>query len=138
MPIDAPSENRPVVVVLDANISVRTGVETLLRSLPARVVGFANATLFLAALDSGLSPACLVVDLELPDVSAVVLLGMLKQRGRWIPTILLSGDSEISSTVDAMRAGAVTCIEKPYLARFLLAQVAPLIDDAKPSHRPGG
>ena len=43
----------------------------------------------------------------------------------------MSGDSEIGSTVDAMRAGAVTCIEKPYLARFLLDQVATLVDDAQ-------
>ena len=133
MPIDAQSANRPVIVVLDANVSVRSGVEALLRTLPARVVGFATAHEFLAALDAGLSPACLVADLELADLPIVTLLETLKTRGCWLPTILLSGEAEISSTVDAMRAGAVTCIEKPYLARFLLAQVAPLIDESQPA-----
>ena len=139
MPIDAPSENRPVVVVLDANASVRSAAQAALRSLPARVLGYASAAEFLAALDEGLSPACLIADVALPDLPAVALLGELKARDRRIPTILLSGDSEIAGTVDAMRAGAITCIEKPYLARFLLAQVAPLIDDAQAgARRPGG
>lgn len=130
MPIDAPSEQRPLIAVLDGNAGVRAGVQALLRTLPARVAGFGTAAEFLAALDAGLAPTCLVVDLALPDMSAVVLLERLKAAGRSIPTILLSGDAEIASAVDAMRAGALNCIEKPYLARFLLQQVAPLIDDA--------
>jgi len=123
-------DSRPTVVVLDANIAVRSGVEALLRTLHTHVAGFASAGEFLAALDRGLQPDCLVVDLSLPDLSAVALLAELKRRARPIPTILLSGDSEIDSAVEAMRAGAITCIEKPYIARFLLEQVAPLLDDS--------
>jgi len=121
-------DSRPTVVVLDANIAVRSGVEALLRTLPTHVAGFASAGEFLAALDRGMQPDCLVLDLSLPDLSAVALLAELKRRSRSIPTILLSGDSEIDSAVEAMRAGAITCIEKPYIARFLLEQVAPLVD----------
>ena len=131
MPIDAPSANRPIVVVLDASASVRNSVESLLRTLAVQVVGFATAREFLAAAEHGLTAACLIADLSLPDMQTVALLGELKARGCAVPTILMSGDSEIATTVDAMRAGAVTCIEKPYLARFLLDQVAPLIDDAQ-------
>lgn len=127
MPIDAPTDS-PMIVVLDANVSVRSGVEALLRTLRARVVGYATGRDFLAALDRGLVPVCLVADLALPDLNIVDLLAEIKARGHSLPTILLSGDAEIAATVDAMRAGALTCIEKPYLARFLLDQVAPLID----------
>ena len=133
MPIDAPSANRPVIVVLDASPAVRINVELLLRVLAVQVVGFGTAREFLAAVDQGLAPACVIADLALPDMPAVTLLGELKAKGLVVPTILMSGDSEIASTVDAMRAGAVTCIEKPYLARFLVDQVSPLIDDALPT-----
>lgn len=133
MPIDAPSANRPVIVVLDASPAVRKSVELLLRVLAAQVEGFETAREFLAAIDRGLMPACLIADLALPDMQIATLLGELKSKGLAVPTILMSGDAEIGSTVDAMRAGAVTCIEKPYLARFLVDQVSPLIDDALPA-----
>jgi FixJ family two-component response regulator len=132
MPIDAQSELRPVVVVVDANLSVQRNVAELLRPLPARVVGFSTAAEFLRTLDAGLAFSCLIADLSLPDQSAVTLLDALKARGITAPTILLSGDSEVHTAVDGMRAGAINCIEKPYLARFLLEQVAPLIDGARP------
>lgn len=130
MPIDAISDNRPVITVLDPSSSVRAAVEALLRPLPARITGFATAGEFLLALDDGLVPACLIADAALPDMPAARLLAQLKERGRALPTIiLLASDADVSNTVDAMRAGAITCIEKPYMARFLVAQVAPLVDD---------
>lgn len=135
MAIDAPADNRPVIAVVDANAAVRSGVEALLRPLAARVIGFSSAREFLSALAGGLSPSCLVLDVGLPDMPPGSLLGEIRAQERWIPTILLAGDAELSSTVEAMRAGAITCIEKPYMARFLLAQVAPLVDDAQPMSR---
>lgn len=124
-------DSRPTVAVLDANVAVRSGIEALLRTLAAHVRGYASAAEFLAGLERGLEPACLVVDLALPDLSVAALLGELKRRDKTVPTILLSGDAEIDSAVGAMRAGAITCIEKPYVARFLLEQVAPLLEDSR-------
>lgn len=130
MYISQPPDARPVVAVLDASDAVRTGVEELLRVLPATVIGFADAATLITALECGLRPVCLIADLGLAECSPGKLLETLKFRGLTMPTILLFGDAEIACAVSAMRAGAMTCIEKPYLARFLVEQVSPLLEDA--------
>ncbi len=117
-----------VVAVVDASPATRPAVAALLHGRGVAVPGFGTAAAFLKAMADGLLPTCLIADLTLPDLPTFTLLDVLRERQQFVPTILLSGDSEIPSAVDAMRAGAITCIEKPYLARFLLEHLVPLLE----------
>jgi two-component system response regulator FixJ len=118
---------RPVVCVVDADPAVRESVRALLGTLGAEVRGYARGHELLDALDNGAAPACIIADLALPDIGGLALLGELRARGVRVPTILLSTEADVSSAVSAMRAGALDFVEKPYIDRALLNQVAPLL-----------
>lgn len=119
---------RPVVYVADADPGVRESVRALLGTIGAEVRGYARAYDLLDALDDD-PPACIIADLGLPDLGGLELLATLRQRGVRVPTILLSTEADVTSAVSAMRAGALDFIEKPYIDRALLNQVAPLLRD---------
>ena len=119
---------RPVVCVVDADPAVRESVRALLGTIGAEVRGYARGHDLLDALHGGgTAPACIVADLGLPDIGGLALLGELRARGVRVPTILLSTEADVSSAVSAMRAGALDFIEKPYIDRALLNQIAPLL-----------
>ena len=106
----------------------------LLRALGAEVEGYATAREFLAQLPKAV-PVCVVAESRLPDMSGVALMQELRARGLRIPTILMSSDADVSGAVTAMRAGALDFIEKPYIDRALVTQVAPILDvDGQRSH----
>jgi FixJ family two-component response regulator len=118
---------RPVVCVVDADPAVRESVRALLGTIGAEVRGYGRGHELLDALHDGRAPACIIADLGLPDIGGLALLGELRARGVRVPTILLSTEADVSSAVSAMRAGALDFIEKPYIDRALLNQVAPLL-----------
>jgi two-component system, LuxR family, response regulator FixJ len=118
---------RPLVWVVDADGAVRESVRALLGTIGAEVRGYARGHDLLDALHDGAAPACIIADLGLPDIGGLALLGELRARGVRVPTILLSTEADVSSAVSAMRAGALDFIEKPYIERALLNQVAPLL-----------
>jgi two-component system, LuxR family, response regulator FixJ len=126
-----PVEIRPppaaLVCVVDPDPAVRRSVGALLRAVGANVEGYATAAEFLAGLQRAV-PVCVVAENRLPDMSGVALLQELRARGLSIPTILLSADADVSGAVAAMRAGAVDFIEKPYIDRALVTQVAPILE----------
>jgi FixJ family two-component response regulator len=65
-------------------------------------------------------PACLVVDLHMPEGSALELQQALRRKGDPLPVIFLSGRGDVRATVTAMKAGAVDLLTKPLDARELL------------------
>lgn len=125
-PVDLPA-SRALVCVVDPDAAVRRDVAALLRPLGADVEGYATARDFLARLATAM-PACVIAEARLPDLSGIALLQELRARGLRIPTILLSADADVSGAVSAMRAGALDFIEKPYIDRALVTQVAPILD----------
>lgn len=131
----ARSLTRPVVCVVDSDPTVGTNVRALLGLLGAEVRAFDSAAALLAALDTmDSAPVCIVADLVLPDLGGMQLMAELRRRGLDVPTILMSSESDVTSAVSAMRAGALDFIEKPYIDRALLNQIAPLLrnDDGQP------
>ena len=133
-PVEIPLRHAALVCVIDPDPAVRRSVAALLGALGAEVEGFATAREFLARLPTEM-PACIVAENRLPDMSGVALLQELRARGLRIPTILLSADADVSGAVTAMRAGALDFIEKPYIDRALVTQVAPILDvDGQPGH----
>jgi FixJ family two-component response regulator len=125
-PVEPVPKTVPLVCVVDADPEVRRNVGALLGALGADARGYATAQEFLATLATEV-PVCVVADAHLPDLPGLELLRELRARGLQIPTILLSTDADIAGAVTAMRAGALDFIEKPYIDRALVTQVAPIL-----------
>jgi FixJ family two-component response regulator len=104
--------DRPVVFVVDDDARVRDALSSLLTSAGLEVAVFASATEFLKA-DKPDAPACLVLDLELPDIHGLELQKELAEREA-PPIVFITGHGDIPSSVKAMKAGAVEFLSKPF------------------------
>lgn len=70
-----------------------------------------------------LAPACLIVDVRMPDMSGLELLERLARSGPLPPTVVVTGHADVPMAVQAMKLGAVDFIEKPFRADTILASV---------------
>jgi two-component system CheB/CheR fusion protein len=86
------------------------------------VTDFASCESFLEAFHPG-HEGCLVIDAYLPGMSGLALLKRLRELGSSMPAIMITGNSDVSMAVAAMKAGAMDFIEKPIGAHDLLASV---------------
>jgi FixJ family two-component response regulator len=116
-----PSDD-PIVYVLDDDLAVRQALSSVIRSTGLRVETFASAQEFLrySRLDA---PSCLVLDVQLPDVSGLDLLPELGARAAPIPIIFITGHGTIPMSVRAMKAGAMEFLTKPFREEDLLAAI---------------
>jgi two-component system CheB/CheR fusion protein len=112
----------PTIYVVDDNEQVRDGIRSVLEGDGFSVEGYGTSEAFLEAYDPG-RPGCVLVDASLPGMSGVELLQRLHAVGHDIPAIMITGNSDVSIAVQAMKAGAVDFIEKPVSANALLASV---------------
>jgi FixJ family two-component response regulator len=113
--------DKQVVLVLDDDPGIRESLSGLLRSAGLRVISFANAAEFLRAKIPE-SAACLVLDLQLPDVSGLELQSELAEMDG-PPIVFISGHANIPSSVRAMKAGAVEFLVKPFSDEELLEAI---------------
>ena len=118
--------DRQVVFVVDDDARVREALSSLLVSAGLEVAVFASATEFLNA-DKPDAAACLVLDLELPDMHGLELQKALAEREA-PPIVFITGHGDIPSSVKAMKAGAVEFLSKPFgdeeLLRAIEASIA--------------
>ena len=115
------NSERPVVFVLDDDLSVREALSSLLRAAGLKVSVFESAAEFLQAKKPD-SPACLVLDLQLPDISGLELQRELIEADG-PPIVFISGHGDIPSSVRAMKAGAIEFLPKPFGDQELLTAV---------------
>ena len=115
------TSDRPVVFVVDDDARVRDALSSLLASAGLEVAVFASATEFLQA-DKPDAPACLVLDLELPDIHGLELQKELAEREA-PPIVFITGHGDIPSSVKAMKAGAVEFLSKPFGDEELLRAI---------------
>lgn len=102
----------PVVFVVDDDASVRESLETLIADAGYRTEVFASAEAFLAHPRQQL-PACLVLDVSLPDLNGLELQKRLTDQ-ETLPIIFITGRGDIPMSVRAMKAGALEFLTKPY------------------------
>ena len=102
----------PVVFVVDDDVSVRESLELLIRSAGWKPETFASAETFLERerIDG---PSCLVLDVTLPNLSGLDLQKRIVGRVD-MPIIFITGYGDVPSTVEAMKAGAVEFLTKPF------------------------
>lgn len=106
------SSATPIVFVVDDDFRIREALSSLISSSGLRVVTFGSASEFLA-FEKPDCPACLVLDLELPDISGLELQKELADRDA-PPIVFITGHGDIPSSVRAMKAGAIEFLSKPF------------------------
>jgi FixJ family two-component response regulator len=121
-----------IVHVVDDDEFVRSSLEDLLRSVGYQVRLYGRAEDFLAA-DISEAPGCVIVDVRMPGPSGLELQAALTDRNDRLPVILMSGHGDIRMTVQAMKAGAIDFIEKPFRDQEMLEVVAGAIRAWKPT-----
>lgn len=102
----------PIVFVVDDDYRMQEALSSLVEAMGFRVTTFGSATEFLAA-EKPDSPACLLLDLELPDINGLELQQQLSDREA-PPVIFVTGHGDIPSSVRAMKAGAIEFLTKPF------------------------
>jgi FixJ family two-component response regulator len=109
----------PMVFVVDEDASVRKSLGRLLRSVGLQVASFATAHEFLQRPPHD-GPNCLVADVQMPGLDGLALQEALAATSNPIPIIFIAGYSDISTSVKAMKAGAVDFLSKPLNKQDLL------------------
>jgi FixJ family two-component response regulator len=110
------------VFIVDDDPAARDSVAALVRSHGLPTQTFASATEFLAAYEPS-RRGCLVVDVRMTGMTGLELQQELQTRGYRIPVIVITGFADVPTAVRAMRAGAVTFLEKPCSDKELWASV---------------
>jgi FixJ family two-component response regulator len=113
------AEGKAIVFVVDDDASVREGLGSLIRSAGLRVETFASAQEFLARSRADV-PSCLVLDVRLPGLSGLDLQKRMAEVNIEIPIVFITGHGDVPTSVQAMKAGAVEFLTKPFADRDLL------------------
>ena len=111
-----------VIAIVDDDPSVREGLSSLIRSAGLKVETFASAQEFLARPGTE-APSCLVLDLQLPGLSGLDLQKRMAEVELEIPIVFLTGHGNIPTSVQAMKAGAVEFLTKPFDDEELLQAI---------------
>ncbi|MFL6707346.1 MAG: response regulator transcription factor [Massilia sp.] len=122
-PLADPAESLQTVFVLDDDAGVRSALARLLASAGYAVTSFASGADFLAA-PCPQTPACLVLDVNMPALSGFDVMAALTEKGPAIPVIFITGFGTIPLSVQAMKLGAVEFLTKPVAPGALLDAVA--------------
>ena len=127
MTILASESERPLVVIVDDDEAVRTSVEELMLSVGIDATGYGSTR---ELLETALPerPGCLVLDVRMPGSSGLDLQQHFAAAGNAKPIIFLTGHGDIPMTVQAMKAGAVDFLTKPFRDQSLLDAVATAIE----------
>jgi FixJ family two-component response regulator len=128
------SDAEPTVFVVDDDPSVRRATERLVRSMGFSVQTFASAKEF-REHGRAEGPACLVLDVYLPDLSGLELQRELTHSGVKIPIIFITGRGSIPMSVRAMKEGAVEFLTKPTRSHDLLVAIRAAIERDRMSQR---
>jgi FixJ family two-component response regulator len=123
-------ELRPVVFVVDDDVSVRESLELLIRYEGWQPELFASADEFLSRPRPGV-PSCLILDLSLPGLSGLDLQKRIGAERTEMPIIFITGYGDIPSTVQAMKAGAVEFLTKPFTNDVLLSAIRQAIERSR-------
>jgi FixJ family two-component response regulator len=128
------AEPKAIVFVVDDDASVREGLGSLIRSAGLKIETFASAQEFLARPRAD-APSCLVLDVRLPGLSGLDLQKRLAEVNIEIPIVFITGHGDIPMSVQAMKAGAVEFLTKPFADRELLDAIQQAIKRDRTARR---
>jgi len=123
MTVTAPkSQPQPTVFVVDDDVSVRESLELLIKFAGWQPETFASAKDFLERPRTT-TPSCLVLDVSLPDLNGLELQKLIASDRIDMPIIFITGHGDVPMTVQAMKAGAVEFLTKPFDDEVLLSAI---------------
>ena len=116
------SNARPTIFVVDDDAAVRDALKLLLRSVGQAVETFGSGQEFIDAYSED-RPGCLVLDIRMPGMSGLELQQKLNERHSILPIIFITGHGDVPMAVEAMQAGAVDFIQKPFRDQDLIDRI---------------
>ena len=117
----------PVVLVIDDDMAMRESLTSLFQSVGLRVKAFGSAPELLQSRLPN-APSCLVLDIRLPGISGLDFQVEMTESGLHIPIIFMTGHGDIPMSVQAMKAGAVDFLTKPFRHQEMLHAVTQALD----------
>jgi two-component system response regulator FixJ len=111
----------PRIYVVDDDEQMRRLVSRQLQA-DYDVMCFATAKHFLDVA-SALTVGCLILDVHMPEIDGLEVLRSLAERNLHFPTIMITGEGEVSVAVQAMKAGAIDFVQKPFMRNTILDSV---------------
>ena len=124
------SDARPIVFIVDDDVSVRESLELLIRYEGWQAEMFPSADEFLSR-PRALVPSCLILDLSLPGLSGLDLQKRIASERADMPIIFITGHGDVPSTVQAMKAGAIEFLTKPFTDDSLLNAIRQAIERSR-------
>ena len=126
-----------IIHVIDDDEAVRGSLGFLLEGagLAARTYASPLEVLAAAANPSDLGPGCIVTDIRMPQMNGLELVRRLRAAGVELPVIVITGHGDLPMAIEAMRAGVIDFLEKPFDDEALLASVRRAIDGHAETHR---
>jgi FixJ family two-component response regulator len=118
---------KPVVYVVDDDPSVGKALERLMRSAGHDVRTFTSALDFVRCRNLE-APACLILDVSMPDLNGLELQECLADQGSSLPIVFITGHGTVPMSVKAMKAGAVDFLQKPFSDTDLLNAISHAIE----------
>jgi len=128
--LSAMSQPMPIVFVVDDDISVRESLELMIRQAGWQPETFESAQQFLARPRAA-APSCLVLDVNLPDLSGLDLQSRVAVDRIDMPIIFITGYGDVPMTVRAMKAGAAEFLTKPYDEQVMLDAIGHALDKSR-------
>jgi FixJ family two-component response regulator len=124
------SDAAPIVFVVDDDVSVRESLELLIRCEGLQPKTFASAQEFLD-YPRVLIPNCLVLDVSLPGLNGLDLQSLVAGERTEMPIIFITGHGDVPTTVQAMKAGAVEFLTKPFSDDVLVSAIRAALERSR-------
>ena len=124
-----------VVHVIDDDEAMRDSLAFLLESTDIAVRTYESAIEFLSEIDD-VRAGCIVTDVRMPEMSGLELVRRLRERGVDLPVIVMTGHADVPLAVEAMKAGALEFLEKPFEEEVLLRAIEIALRGGPPGQDP--
>ena len=117
------------VYVIDDDEAVRDSMAFLLETADLKVRTYESAETFLAERDR--APGCIITDVRMPGINGLELARRIRDSGSNEPVIVITGHADLSLAIEAMRAGVIDFVEKPFDDEVLLGAISRVLGQAE-------
>lgn len=124
-----------IVHIIDDDEAMRDSLSYLLESTEIPVRTYESGAAFLSAITSA-DAGCIVTDVRMPQMSGLDLVKRLRDRGIGLPVIVMTGHADVPLAVEAMKAGALEFLEKPFDEEVLLRAIQVALRGGSPGSDP--
>jgi FixJ family two-component response regulator len=118
---------KPVIFIVDDDDSLRKALKRLLQSVGFDAKAFASAQEFLSGRHHEV-PGCLILDVRMPGVNGLELQAQLVASGSTMPVIFITAHEDAQVRAQAMKAGAIAFLQKPFDDEHLLGAISTALD----------